>query len=102
MLDGLRKQGFKLTFGEDNSGLLLLVLDRGGGYYIGHSSHCSEITKFLLTDNALRTDCGASQLIIDGKIKLKGDSLIERFTKSGIKFENGSELLADVVVFATG
>ena len=49
-----------------------------------------------------KIDVGASQLIIDGKIKLKNDSPIERFTKSGIKFQNGSELLADVVLFATG
>jgi len=58
-----------------------LVWSKGGGYYL---------------------DVGASQLIIDGKIKLKNDSLIERFTKTGIKFDNGSELPADVVVFATG
>jgi hypothetical protein len=50
----------------------------------------------------LRVDVGASQLVIDGKIKLKNDSHIERFTKTGIKFQNGTELLADVVVFATG
>jgi hypothetical protein len=50
----------------------------------------------------LRTDVGASQLIIDGKIKLKNDSHIERFTETGIKFQNGSELPADVVIFATG
>ena len=47
-------------------------------------------------------DFGASQLIIDGKIKLKNDSQIAAFTESGLKFENGSELAADVVVFATG
>lgn len=41
-------------------------------------------------------------MIIDGKIKLKNDSQIEKFTKTGIKFENGTELPADVVVFATG
>ena len=52
--------------------------------------------------NTSRVDVGASQLIIDGKIKLKNDSLITRFTKNGLKFENGSELPADVVVFATG
>jgi NAD(P)H-nitrite reductase large subunit len=49
-----------------------------------------------------RIDVGASQLVVDGKIKLKNDSSIERFTKTGIKFQNGSELQADVVVFATG
>jgi len=80
-LDGLRKRGFKLGWGEDNSGFVLLAWSKGGGYYL---------------------DVGASQLIIDGKIKLKNDSPIERFTHNGLKFENGSELLADVVVFATG
>jgi hypothetical protein len=47
-------------------------------------------------------DVGASQLIIDGKIKIKNDSQIAEFTETGLKFENGSELPADVVVFATG
>jgi NAD(P)H-nitrite reductase large subunit len=41
-------------------------------------------------------------MIVDGKIKLKNDSLIERFTPTGLRFENGSELPADVVLFATG
>ena len=45
---------------------------------------------------------GSSQLIIDGKIKLKNDSQIKNFTKNGLLFENGSELPADVVVFCTG
>ena len=47
-------------------------------------------------------DTGGSQLIAEGKIKLKTDSQIESFTETGIKFENGTELTADVVVFATG
>ncbi|KIM76995.1 hypothetical protein PILCRDRAFT_796588 [Piloderma croceum F 1598] len=81
LLDNLRKRGFKLTMGKDGTGFLLLALEKGGGYYI---------------------DVGASQLIADGKIKLKNDSLVERFTKTGIKFQNGSELPADVIVFATG
>jgi len=33
---------------------------------------------------------------------LKNDSQIAHFTGTGLKFENGSELPADVVVFATG
>lgn len=47
-------------------------------------------------------DVGTCQKIIDGKIKVKNDSQIERFTKTGLKFTNGSELDADVVLFATG
>lgn len=45
---------------------------------------------------------GGSQLIIDGKIKLKSDSELETFTKTGLKFKDGSELEADAVIFATG
>ena len=47
-------------------------------------------------------DVGASQLIIDKKIKLKSDSRIQEFTENGVKFENGDELPADVIVFCTG
>ena len=49
-----------------------------------------------------RTDVGASQLIIDGKIKLKNDAQIARFTQNGLEFDDGSTLDADAVIFATG
>ena len=50
----------------------------------------------------LYVDTGASKLIADSKIKLKSDSVIKSFTERSIVFENGTELAADVVVFATG
>ncbi|KAJ7748281.1 hypothetical protein DFH07DRAFT_830240 [Mycena maculata] len=81
MLDGLRARGFRLNMGMMDAGFALSAWDRAGGYYI---------------------DVGASQLIIDGKIKLKNDSQIAEFTEMGLRFENGSELPVDVVVFATG
>ncbi|KAI6029336.1 FAD/NAD(P)-binding domain-containing protein [Pisolithus microcarpus] len=81
ILDGLRRVGFKLNMGEDGSGIYRLALQRLGGHYI---------------------DVGASQKIIDGKIKLKADGHIARFTPTGLLFEDGSTLDADVVVFATG
>ncbi|KAJ6628886.1 FAD/NAD-binding domain-containing protein [Mycena sp. CBHHK59/15] len=81
LLDGLRKRGFRLNLGYKDAGFLLAVWESAGGYYL---------------------DVGASQMIVDGKIKLKNDSPIECFTPGGLKFENGSELPADVVVFATG
>ena len=55
---------------------------------------------FLLT--LVFADVGASQMIIDGKIGLKNDSTIKSFTKTGLKFEDGSTLDADLVVLATG
>ncbi|KAJ6600169.1 hypothetical protein B0H10DRAFT_2230969 [Mycena sp. CBHHK59/15] len=81
LLEGLRKCGFKLNMGTMDAGFGLSAWDRAGGYYL---------------------DVGGSQMIIDGKIKLKNDSQIAEFTESGLKFEDGSELPADVVVFATG
>ena len=61
-----------------------------------HDSHTT------LPDVIRSTDVGASQLIIDGKIKLKNDSQISRFTKNRLEFTNGSTLDADAVVVATG
>ncbi|EJD03237.1 FAD/NAD-binding domain-containing protein [Fomitiporia mediterranea MF3/22] len=81
LLEGLKKRGFKYNMGEDGSGVIMLYHRRGGGFYF---------------------DTGASKLIVDGKIKLKNDSTISRFTENGIEFENGSTLPADVVILATG
>lgn len=41
-------------------------------------------------------------MIIDGKIKIKNDSQIASFTKTGLQFENGSTVDADVILYATG
>lgn len=41
-------------------------------------------------------------MIIDGKVKLKSNSAIAKFTSDGIKFEDGSFLPADVIILATG
>ncbi|KAK2460131.1 hypothetical protein APHAL10511_007810 [Amanita phalloides] len=82
LLEGLSKRGFKLNNGyQDASGLYLQAWNRAGGYYL---------------------DTGACQLIIDGKIKLKTDSQIKAFAEDGLLFEDGSKLLADIVIFATG
>lgn len=80
-LEGLRRVGFRLNTGIDGTGFLLLVWSKASGYYF---------------------DVGASKMIIDGKIKLKNDAQISRFTKKGLEFDDGSTLDADTVVFATG
>jgi hypothetical protein len=42
-------------------------------------------------------------MIVDGKIKLKsGSGGIKKFTEDGLVAEDGSEVKADVVLFATG
>lgn len=81
LLTGLEKAGFKLDQGPDGAGLFMKYFQRGGGYYI---------------------DVGASQLIIDGKIKIKQGQEIAEILPNGMKFADGSELPADEIVFATG
>jgi len=46
-------------------------------------------------------DIGACQLIIDGKIKIKG-AQVSHFSTDRIVFKDGSDLDADVVILATG
>ncbi len=78
--DRLEKAGFDVDFGADETGLFMKYLRRGSGYYI---------------------DVGASELVADGSIKLaKGQ--VAAFTETGIRLEDGTELPADLVVFATG
>lgn len=98
LLDGLKSRGFKLNRGTYDAGAYLNAWGRRGGHYIGGYSRGCSVTS---TDYPI-SDIGASQLIIDGKIKVKNGSQIERFTRTGLKFEDGSELTGDVIVFATG
>ena len=78
--DALERAGFKLTFGEDGSGIGSMYIRRGSGYYI---------------------DVGASELIADGRIKLKS-SEVDRLTETGVALKDGTVLPADLVVYATG
>jgi putative flavoprotein involved in K+ transport len=80
LYSGLSKAGFQYDFGVDGSGIHALYLRRGAGYYI---------------------EVGASKMIIDGKIQLKNGS-VERINESSVGLSDGSELPADLVVFATG
>jgi putative flavoprotein involved in K+ transport len=77
---GLEKAGFWLDWGADNSGLFMKYLRRGSGYYI---------------------DVGASQLIIDGKIKLAHGN-VQEIVPDGVVLEDGTKLEADLIVYATG
>jgi putative flavoprotein involved in K+ transport len=80
MLEGLRRSGFALSFGREDTGLTSLFHERGGGYYL---------------------DVGAAQLIADGQIKVKQGS-IARLTEQGVTFEDGSDLEVDTIILATG
>ena len=78
--DRLEAAGFWLDWGDDGSGLFMKYLRRGSGYYI---------------------DVGASELVADGSIRLAHGSVRE-LTEDAVVLEDGTELPADVVVYATG
>ncbi|MGA1289078.1 MAG: flavin-containing monooxygenase [Rubrivivax sp.] len=77
----LEKAGFMLDFGDDGSGLFMKYLRRGSGYYI---------------------DVGASELVANGSIKLRSGVNITRIQPKSVVLSDGSELEADVIVYATG
>ena len=81
LLDGLRDIGFKLDFGEDNTGWQFKYLTRGGGYYF---------------------NVGCSDLLIRREIALKQFADIETFVAEGARMKNGGIVRADLVVLATG
>lgn len=77
----LRKGGLKLNMGRDGSGQHFLVYERCGRYWI---------------------DVGVADMIESGKVKVKQGVEIQRFTETGVVFSDGSDLVLDLVVFATG
>ena len=77
----LEKAGFLLDFGDDDSGLFMKYLRRGSGYYI---------------------DVGACDLVIDGSIKLQSGKGISHLSETAVVLDDGTELPADLVVYATG
>jgi putative flavoprotein involved in K+ transport len=81
LYEGLQRAGFLFDFGEDGSGIHSTYLRRGAGYYI---------------------DVGASQMLIDGRIRLKSPAHIERIAEQTVLLSDGSVLTADLVVLATG
>ena len=76
----LEKAGFRHDWGEDESGLFMKYLRRGSGYYI---------------------DVGAAELVASGEVKLAHGQVTE-LTEDAVVLEDGTELPADLVVYATG
>lgn len=81
LLDGLERAGFRTDFGADGSGFLMKYYRQGGGYYI---------------------NVGCSELIIDGKIKVKQGTVVDHLREREVVFADGSTLPVDVIVVATG
>jgi putative flavoprotein involved in K+ transport len=81
LLDGLAARGFRLHFGEDETGFQMMYLRRGGGYYF---------------------NVGCSDLIVSGAISLLQFSDIESFVTEGARLRDGRIVPADLLVLATG
>ena len=78
--DRLEKAGFDHDWGDDGSGLFMKYLRRGSGYYI---------------------DVGSADLVANGEVKLvKGQ--VDHLTEDAVVLADGTELPADLVVYATG
>ncbi|GAA1874119.1 flavin-containing monooxygenase [Lapillicoccus jejuensis] len=78
--DRLEAAGFWHDWGADGSGLFMKYLRRGSGYYI---------------------DVGAADLVANGDVHLVHGQ-IDHLTEDAVVLEDGTELPADLVVFATG
>jgi len=78
--DRLEKAGFRHDWGDDGSGLFMKYLRRASGYYI---------------------DVGASELVANGDVALAHGNVRE-LTENSVILEDGTELDADLVVYATG
>jgi len=76
----LEQAGFWHDWGDDGSGLFMKYLRRGSGYYI---------------------DVGAADLVADGKIRLEHGQ-VDHLTPHTVVLDDGTELEADLVVYATG
>jgi cation diffusion facilitator CzcD-associated flavoprotein CzcO len=81
LLDGLARVGFKLDFGDGDTGWQFKYLTRGGGYYF---------------------NVGCSDLVVSGAIALEQFSDIEDFVAEGARMKRGETLAADLIVLATG
>jgi cation diffusion facilitator CzcD-associated flavoprotein CzcO len=81
LLDDLEAVGFKLDYGEDDTGWQFKYLTRGGGYYF---------------------NVGCSDLVARREIALRQFSDIESFASGGARMKSGEILAGDLIVLATG
>jgi cation diffusion facilitator CzcD-associated flavoprotein CzcO len=81
LLEALGKRGFRLHFGEDETGFQMMYLRRGGGYYF---------------------NVGCSDLIVSGAIDLLQYADIDSFVAEGARLRDGRFVPADLLVLATG
>ncbi len=77
----LSSVGFALDFAEDGTGLGMKYRRTASGYYI---------------------DVGAAEMVMDGRIAVRSGHGISRLSERAIHLEDGSNLEADAIIYATG
>jgi cation diffusion facilitator CzcD-associated flavoprotein CzcO len=81
LLEALERRGFRLDFGEDDTGFQMKYLTRGGGYYF---------------------NVGCSDLIASGEIDLIQYSEVDRLVPDGIRMKDDTVRPVELLVTATG
>ena len=81
LLDALERVGFRLDYGENNTGWQFKYHTRGGGYYF---------------------NVGASDLIASGEVALLQFDDIAGFVPDGARLRDGRVVPADLIILATG
>lgn len=79
--EALEQTGFAIDFGPQGSGLFGKFITGAYNYYI---------------------EIGASQLMIDGRIKVASGAQVQQLTEDAVVLEDGRSLPADAVIYATG
>ena len=79
--DRLAASGFALTFGPDDTGLMVQAMRTASGYYI---------------------DVGASELIARGDIGVLSGAGVAALTPDGLTLSDGRQVTADVIIACTG
>ncbi|KXN81177.1 putative indole-3-pyruvate monooxygenase YUCCA7 [Leucoagaricus sp. SymC.cos] len=78
---GLREKGMIVNSGEDGEGNMIKVLEKFAGFML---------------------DVGCSKLVISGRVGVKHGVEVAELKEESVVFTDGSEIPADVVIFATG
>ncbi len=81
LIKALESRGFKIWYGEDETGFQMMYLRYGGGYYF---------------------NVGCSDLIISGAVKLMHFADIDKFVAQGAQLKDGGMAPAELLVLATG
>ena len=77
----LTDAGFQVDFGPDGTGIAMKFQRTSSGYYV---------------------DVGASEMVADGRIKVRSGVSIERIVEDGMILSDGSHVAGDMIIYATG